>query len=126
VFQWQVTVQDKAPKTSPDKAGKPQESLEPVRSAVRFPLKLPLSLHTPEGDIQATTENVSATGVLFVTDLPLEMNTKVEFKLAIPASVLGTAADVTVQCIGHVVRQERAEGDRRAAAVVIDKYTFEA
>ena len=119
-------MQDKAPKTSPDKGGKPDESAEPVRSAVRFPLKLPLSLHTPEGDIQATTENVSASGVLFVTDLPLEMDTRVEFKLAIPASVLGTAADVTVQCTGHVVRHEQTDGHQRAAAVVIDKYTFEA
>src|SRR5580704_4764654 len=119
-------MQDKAQKTSPAKGGKTEDSAEPVRSAVRFPLKLPLSLHTPVGDVQATTENVSATGVLFVTDLPLEMDTQVEFKLAIPASVLGTATDVTVQCTGHVVRHEQTDGNRRAAAVVIDKYTFEA
>lgn len=117
---------DKAQKTSSGKGTKPEEPAEPVRAAVRFPLKLPLSLHTPEGDVQATTENVSATGVLFMTDLPLEMDTSVEFKLAIPAAVLGTATDVTVQCTGHVVRQEQTDGGRRAAAVVIDKYTFEA
>ncbi|HXB62177.1 MAG TPA: PilZ domain-containing protein [Acidobacteriaceae bacterium] len=116
---------DKAQKTSSEKE-KPEDSSEPIRAAVRFPLKLSLSLRTPQGDVQATTENVSATGVLFVTDLPLEMDTRVEFKLAIPASVLGTATDVTVQCTGHVVRQERTDDDRRAAAVVIDKYTFEA
>lgn len=117
---------DKAKKASSDKAVKPEESSEPVRAAVRFPLRLPLSLQTPQGDVQATTENVSATGVLFVTDLLLEMNTHVEFKLAIPAAVLGTATDVTVQCTGHVVRHEQVDGDRRAAAVLIDKYTFEA
>jgi len=54
------------------------------------------------------------------------MNSRVDFKLAIPASILGTATDVTVQCAGHVVRNEQTDGDRRAAAVVIDKYTFEA
>jgi hypothetical protein len=117
---------DKAKKASSDKAAEPEESSEPVRAAVRFPLRLPLSLQTPEGDVQATTENVSATGVLFETDLPLEMNTHVEFKLAIPAAVLGTAADVTVQCTGHVVRHSQSESGRKAAAVVIDKYTFEA
>jgi hypothetical protein len=117
---------DKAKKAAPGKAVKPEVPAEPVRSAVRFPLRLPLSLQTPQGDVQATTENVSASGVLFVTDLPLEMNSRVEFRLAIPASVLGTAADVTVQCAGHVVRHEQTDGDHRAAAVVIDKYTFEA
>jgi len=95
------------------------------RLPVRFPLRLPLSLQTSQGEVQATTENVSSGGVLFMTDFPFEINSSVEFKLEIPAAVLGTAADVTVQCTGHVVRQEQAEGDRKAAAIVIDKYTFE-
>jgi len=119
-------MRDKAKKASSSKNAEPEAASEPVRSAVRFPLRLPLSLQTPQGDVQATTENVSASGVLFLTDLSLEMNSLVEFKLAIPASILGTATDVTVQCAGHVVRHERTDGDRRAAAVVIDKYTFEA
>jgi len=60
-----------------------------------------------------------------MTDYPLEINSHVEFKLEIPASVLGTDSDVTVQCSGHVVRKEQADGDRKAAAIVIDKYSFE-
>ena len=119
-------MQNGAKKTTSSKNTTPEEQSEPVRSAVRFPLRLPLSLQTPQGEVQATTENVSAGGVLFVTDLSLEMNSRIEFKLAIPASILGTATDVTVQCAGHVVRNEQTDGDRRAAAVVIDKYTFEA
>jgi len=99
---------------------------EPVRSSVRFPLKLPMSLHTPAGEVQTTTENISSSGVLFVVDLPLEMNSKVEFSMAIPAQVLGTETDVTVHCTGRVVRHEPAGSEPKAAAVVIDKYSFEA
>src|ERR1700742_640146 len=117
---------EKPKKLTPEPEEKPKHSSEPVRSAVRFPLRLPLSVQTPQGDVPATTENVSASGVLFITDLPLEMNSQVEFKLEIPASVLGTATDVKEKCPGHVVRHERTDGDKRAAAVVIDKYNFEA
>jgi hypothetical protein len=103
------------------------DSSEPVRTAVRFPLHLPVRLKTPEGDeVAATTENVSASGVLFLTDIALELDRKVDFTLAIPAAVLGTADDITVHCTGHVVRHEQADKEQKAAAVVIDKYSFEA
>jgi len=83
-------------------------------------------LQTPGGEVEATTENVSGKGVLFVTDLALEINSGVDFTLVIPASVLGTAEGMTVHCVGHVIRHEQTEGDRKASAVVIDSYTFEA
>ncbi len=102
-----------------------EDSAEAVRATVRFPLKLPVRLQTPEGEVDATTENMSAKGVLFVTDLALELNSGVDFTLEIPAAVLGTATDVTVHCAGHVIRHERTDGDRKASAVVIDSYTFE-
>lgn len=42
-----------------------------VRTAVRFPMKLALQLTTPDGNIDAITENISANGILFnAADLP--------------------------------------------------------
>ncbi|MDR3735343.1 MAG: PilZ domain-containing protein [Acidobacteriaceae bacterium] len=104
-------------------AGDPAEA---VRTSVRFPLKLPVRLQTAGGEVDATTENMSAKGVLVVSDLTLEINAGVDFTLAIPAAVLGTDADVTVHCVGHVIRHEQTDGDRKASAVMIDSYTFEA
>jgi hypothetical protein len=120
-----VNVQDEAnnPSSSEQQA---EDSAEAVRTSVRFPLKLPVRLQTAGGEVEATTENVSAKGVLFVSDLTLEINSGVDFTLAIPAAVLGTPADVTVHCAGHVIRHEETNGERKASAVVIDSYTFEA
>jgi PilZ domain len=36
-----------------------------VRCAVRFPLTLPIRVITDNGEYEATTENISASGVLF-------------------------------------------------------------
>jgi len=117
-------VQDEALNTPGDVPA--EDPAAAVRSSVRVPLKLPVRLQTAGGEIAATTENVSAKGVLFVTDLELEINSGVDFSLAIPASILGTPSDVTVRCAGHVIRHEPTEGDRKASAVMIDSYTFEA
>lgn len=111
--------------TKESKAKSDGKKREPVRESVRFPLRLPVQLLTGDGEVKATTENVSSNGVLFLTDMALELNRKVEFELAIPAAVLGTAADIKVKCKGHVVRNEQTASEKRAAAVVIDTYTFE-
>lgn len=102
-----------------------QQHAHPVRTAVRFPIQLDLRLQTPQGEVKATTENISASGLLFLTDQMLDPDTKIEFTLAMPATVLGSDADVMVNCLGRVVRSERFGSQVRTAAV-IDEYFFKA
>ncbi len=102
-----------------------QQHAHPVRTAVRFPIQLDLRLQTPQGEVKATTENISASGLLFLTDRFLDPDTKIEFTLAMPAAVLGADADVVVNCLGRVVRSER-NGSYIRAAAVIDEYFFKA
>jgi hypothetical protein len=94
-----------------------------VRCAVRFPLSLPIRVITPTREYDATTENISASGVLFRLHEDLGLGNSVEFLLKMPANVLGTEEDVTLHCFGRVVRSYESEEDFHAAAV-IDDYRF--
>ncbi len=95
-----------------------------LRSAVRFPLKLKISLKDAQGNHQAETRNISAAGVLFDVDTDLTVGSNIEFSIAMPAEVLGTSNDVLVNCLGRVMRCAPEEG-RRAVAAIIDEYRFE-
>jgi hypothetical protein len=101
---------------------KPSEEL---RSAVRFPIKLPVQVKPGAGrQCEAETRNISAGGVMFYASADMEVGSRIEFSIAMPAEVLGTAADVKVRCTGRVVRCSQ-EGGRRAVAAVIDEYRFD-
>lgn len=94
-----------------------------VRCAVRFPLSLPIRVITDNGEYEATTENISASGVLFRSDKDLGVDRKVEFLLTMPAEVIGTENDVTLHCFGRVVRSYEGVEQFHAAAI-IDDYLF--
>jgi hypothetical protein len=94
-----------------------------VRCAVRFPLSLPIRVITDRGEYDATTENISASGVLFRSKEDLGVDSRVEFLLKMPANVVGTEVDVTLHCVGRVVRSFQGLQDYHAAAV-IDDYRF--
>jgi hypothetical protein len=94
-----------------------------LRNAVRFPLRIPLRVFTPWGELAAVTENISATGVAFLADTAIEVQTVVRFTLKMPAETMGTPQDVVVHCAGRVVRCTSGAECSRAAAV-IDEYYF--
>lgn len=97
----------------------------PVRTSVRFPMKLALHLQSPEGEVDAVTENISSNGLLFVgEDLPA-VDTRIEFTIVMPSSVMGSARDVTIHCIGRVLRHQ-VQGNIKKAAAVIDEYYLKA
>ena len=98
---------------------------DPVRTAVRFPLHLDVLIHWDEGDIQAVTEDVSSNGILFIADNPPPVDTRVDFRMTMPAAVMGSAEDVTLRCIGRIVRHMQTAGGNMAAAV-IDEYSLKA
>jgi hypothetical protein len=97
----------------------------PVRTAVRFPMKLALRVQSEHGAMDAVTENISANGLLFVGDDLPAVDTRIEFTIAMPSSVMGSKRDVTIHCIGRVVRHQM-HGDIKKAAAVIDEYFLKA
>ncbi len=96
-----------------------------VRTAVRFPLKLALKVKTADGELDAVTENISANGILFTGPILPAVDSQIEFTLLMPAAVMGTPEDVSIQCTGRVVRHIQ-NGDQAQAAAIIDEYLLRA
>jgi len=96
-----------------------------MQSAMRFPIKLPVSVKSKSGARHAETANISANGVLFqVVDAEMPVGSMVDFTISLPADIVGATADVQLDCRGRVVRSFE-EGGRRGVGVVIDEYRFE-
>jgi hypothetical protein len=95
-----------------------------LQSAMRFPLKLPVSLKTQGQETPAETQNISANGVLFQVEAEMPVGSRVEFSISVPGDVVGTDHEVRLDCRGRVVRSY-AEGSRRGVGVVIDEYHLE-
>jgi hypothetical protein len=95
-----------------------------LRGAVRFPVKLPISVTVKGEQLAAETYNMSAGGMLFHLQSDMQVGSNIEFQIAMPAAVLGSSTDVLVTGSARVVRCN-AEGERRAVAAVIDEYRFE-
>jgi hypothetical protein len=94
-----------------------------VRCAVRFPLALPVVLSFGKREIAAVTRNVSASGIFFELNSPVEVGLEIHFSLRLPGEVLGTSHDVLVHCQGRVVRCSMNQSNYQAAAT-IDEYRF--
>jgi hypothetical protein len=94
-----------------------------VRCAVRFPLKLPVTVSVDQQKLAAQTKNVSACGVLLEMDVPFEKGQEMRFSLHMPGAVLGTPHDVLVHCLGRVVRCSMSQTQYQVAAT-IDEYKF--
>jgi hypothetical protein len=97
----------------------------PVRTAVRFPMKLALHVQSAQGEMDAMTENISANGLLFVGDVLPAVDTRIEFTISMPSAVMGSMKDVTIHCVGRVIRHQM-HGDVKKAAAVIDEYFLKA
>lgn len=92
-----------------------------MRSAVRFPLHLPVAVRADRMERQAETLNISAGGVLIGMDQTVDVGSSIEFTIYVPGPRLGSDKDVLVSCVGRVVRCS-PEGDHCAVAAVIDDY----
>jgi hypothetical protein len=95
-----------------------------VQSAARFPIKLPVAVRSQTGARSTETENISANGVMFQVDSDMPVGSMVDFTISLPADVVGSSADVQLDCRGRVVRSFE-DGGRRGVGVVIDEYHFE-
>jgi hypothetical protein len=95
-----------------------------MQSAVRFPIKLPIAVKSGSGESHTETQNISANGVLFQMESAMPIGSTVDFTISLPADVVGSEADVKLDCRGRVVRSTDEHG-RRDVGVVIDEYRFE-
>jgi PilZ domain len=96
----------------------------PLRGATRYPLHLRVSLICDGRQVDATTEDLSASGVLLKVAEPLRVGSEVDFLLEIPAGVLEFSVTAAVHCFGRIVRSYGSNGQHFAAAV-IDDYRFQ-
>ena len=101
-----------------------EETSTELRTSVRFPLRLPIAITTSGEEHLAETQDISAGGVLFHLESEMTVGSPIEFRISMPAAVLGASTDVLVTGLGRVVRCS-VEGERRAIAAVIDEYRFE-
>lgn len=100
------------------------EAPEGLRSAVRFPLMLPVHLMVSTRQYEAVTDNISSNGVLLHMNESLAPGTVVEFLIEIPEGTLALNETAAVHCTGRVVRSYRESSESYAAAV-IDEYSFQ-
>jgi hypothetical protein len=94
-----------------------------VRASVRFPLHLEIVLSTGEREYKAVTEDVSANGICFTADELPPIDSQVQFRMTMPAAMMGGSEDVTLHCVGRIVRHERT-AEKNMAAAVIDDYSL--
>ncbi len=113
-----------ASKESVVEPSKGRKAYTGVQGAPRFPIKLPVELKPGVAGNMVETENISANGVLFRMDADMPVGSAVDFRISLPADVVGAANDVQVDCRGRVVRSFE-DGGRRGVGVVIDEYRFE-
>jgi PilZ domain len=123
-FPWKenASLADQEEATSGKKAKKAYTDMQ---SAVRFPIKLPISLKSKSGESRTETQNISANGVLFqVVDAEMPVGSMVDFTISLPAEIVGAESDVRLDCRGRVVRNFEEAG-RHGVGVVIDEYHFD-
>jgi hypothetical protein len=96
----------------------------PLRGAVRYPVRLGVTLLCDGRASSAVTEDLSASGVLLRLHEPLETGQEIEFLLEIPQGALDVSTTAAVHCSGRVVRAFWRNGQPFAAAV-IDEYQFQ-
>jgi len=94
--------------------------------AQRFPLHAPVRYRSNDGGwLNATTENISRTGLLLHVDSILEPNTPIEMIVELPP-VQGDTA-VKLICHGQIVRTEAPQNTtaRPRMAATILRYRFD-
>jgi hypothetical protein len=97
------------------------------RATRRFALRLPVSVNyagETSVALPAQTRDVSARGICFYLDAPLNAGSAIEFTLTLPPEITLTES-IRVRCKGKVVRVDDGLADAKVpVAAVIDEYEF--
>ncbi len=97
---------------------------EELRSAVRFPMHLPVLLVVSGQQVEAVTINISHNGVLLQVPDSMPVQAELEFLLEVPKEVTLNESTAAIHCLGHVIRSYQENGSCYVAAV-IDDYRFQ-
>lgn len=96
------------------------------RAAQRFELHLPISVRLPQTAREGcgSTQNLSARGALFHTDLQMAEADPMEITLVMP-SMITLGESMRVRCGGKVLRVlSSAQGRGSVVAVQVEKYEY--
>ena len=103
------------------------EAQQEKRAARRFALRIPVSVARGEGqeyNESAQIRDVSARGISFYLNSPIESGSPIGFTLTLPPEITLTES-IRVQCRGRVVRIDGAANNGKlAVAAVIEEYEF--
>lgn len=93
------------------------------RKNQRFELRLPLEIKIIRGGANpgstGETRNVSSSGVLFTSQVPIRVGQPIEYFITLPKAP-GAAAELRLRCVGKVLRGEL---DTTFAAT-LERYEF--
>ncbi len=78
---------------------------------------------------KGTTRDLSASGVYITAAAPFRVGSRVKFLIAVPGDLVGARKNVSIECIGRVVRVDKGKARRTpepadGVACVIDTYKF--
>jgi hypothetical protein len=97
------------------------------RATRRFSLRLPITVkyqNGSSGEKEAYTRDVSARGVCFYVDSPIDEGSGVEFTLTLPPEITLTE-NIRVRCKGKVIRTAQVDSSGQlSVAAIIDEYEF--
>lgn len=103
------------------------EAQQEKRAARRFALRIPVSVARGESleyNESAQIRDVSARGISFYLDSPIESGSSIGFTLTLPPEITLTES-IRVQCKGRVVRVDGSNnGGQMAVAAIIEEYEF--
>jgi PilZ domain-containing protein len=91
------------------------------RKHQRFDLRLPFELIHNGTPPQPTgeTKNVSSSGVLFTSPVPIEVGESIEYMITFP-KMAGSRSEVRLRCVGKVLRTEF----ETTFAATLERYEF--
>lgn len=91
------------------------------RKHQRFDLRLPFELmhHGIARQPTGETKNVSSSGVLFTSSVPVEVGESIEYFITFPKAP-GSRAEVRLRCVGKVLRNE----PQTTFAATLERYEF--
>lgn len=95
-----------------------------TRSAIRYPVRLPVRVISNDQESTGESENFSSGGALFRMSTPLPTGSAIQFLIEIPAESLGSDQTAAIHGEGQVFRSYQENG-QNYAAIVIHEYQFQ-
>jgi hypothetical protein len=91
------------------------------RKNQRFDLRLPFEIIRPGASSKPAgeTKNVSSSGVLFTSVIPIEVGEPIEYCITFPKAP-GSKAEVKLRCVGKVLRND----PQTTFAATLERYEF--